>query len=96
MRLSPEKQGRLAQVVAERVQAADREGLAEVTGTATSVRMKALEVIRAFVARDEKLAETARSKVRAMSRPIPEGSPEWNTLVRQIYEQELDRLRKVK
>jgi hypothetical protein len=78
------------------VQQADKEGLVEVEGTSTSVRMKALDVIRAFVARDEKLLEAARAKIRSMARPVPEGSPEWNTILRQLYEQEMDRLRKVK
>ena len=96
MRLSPEKQAHLAQIVAARVQLADKEGLVEVDSTATSVRMKALDVIRAFIARDEKIHEQVRAKIRSMARPIPEGSPEWNTISRQLYEQELDRLRKVK
>ena len=96
MRLSPEKQAHLAQVIATRIVAADKEGLVEVEGTSTSVRTRALDVIKGFIARDEKLLETTRSKIKAMARPIPEGSPEWNTIFRQLYEQELDRLRKVK
>ena len=96
MRLSPEKQAHPAQVIATRIQAADKEGLFEVESTATSVRMKTHDVIKAFIARDEKLLEAARARIRSMARPIPEGSPEWNTLLHQMYEQELDRLRKVK
>lgn len=96
MRLSPEKQAHLAQLIAARVQLADKEGQVEVEATATSVRMKALDVIRAFIARDEKLLQAVQAKIRSMARPIPEGSPEWNTIFRQLYEQELDRLRKVK
>ncbi len=96
MRLSPEKQAHLAQVVTARVQAADGEGLVEVSGTPTAIRMKVLEVIRAFIQRDENIAAQVRTKIRSMSRAIPEGSAEWSTIFRQMYEQELDRLRKTR
>ena len=67
MRLTPEKQAHLAQVIATRIVAADKEGLVEVEGTSTSVRTRTLDVIRAFIARDEKLLETTRSKIQAMA-----------------------------
>ena len=110
MRLSPEKSAHLAQLVATRLvatrKAAPPGGMpaglpggikdVEVKGTETGIRMKALESIRKFIQHDEVIAEAARQRVRSLRRGVPEGSPEWNTLFQQQYEQEMNRLRKVK
>jgi hypothetical protein len=88
----------LAKLIALRVERADDDPAEGVTmkSEVEAVRRRVLESIRTFTKRDEAIVETARSRIRAMSRKVPEGSPEWDRLFRQHYDAELDRLRKVK
>ena len=97
MRLSPEKSLHLAQLVARRVLAAAKakEGV-ETRSSETQLRTRALDTIRAFLKRDEQMAAAARQKIKSLKRDVPEGSAEYEALYRQHYQQELDRLRKVK
>ena len=94
MRLSPEKQIHMAQLVAKRLVAA-KDGM-QAKGSEVTVRQRVLDTIRAFVKRDEQMAEAAKQKIRSLKRDVPEGSAEWDALFRQHYQAELDRLRKVK
>jgi hypothetical protein len=98
VRLTPEKVLHLAGLVATRLERADDEQSEGVTLKVETkdVRLRVLEAIRAFLRRDEQIVETARTRIRSMSRKVPEGSPEWDRLFRQHYDAELDRLRKVK
>ncbi len=97
MRLSPEKQIHLAQVIAKRILAMSKKGSdLEAKGSEVAIRTKALDTLRAFVKRDEQMAEAARQKIRSLQRAIPEGSAEYEALFRQHYQHEMDRLRKVK
>ena len=94
MRLSPEKQVHMAQLVAKRLIAV-KDGV-QTKGSEVTVRQRVLDTIRAFVKRDEQMAEAAKQKIRSLKRDVPEGSAEWDALFRQHYQAELDRLRKVK
>ena len=94
MRLSPEKQIHMAQLVAKRM-LVPTDGLIA-KGSEVIVRTKVLDTIRAFAKRDEQMTETAKQKIRSLKRDVPEGSAEWEALFRQHYNVELDRLRKVK
>ena len=95
MRISPEKQVQLAQMIAKRVEALAKAGELKTSATEVKLRQRALDTIRAFVKRDDQCAEAAKTKIRSIKRDIPEGSAEWETMFRQFYDQELDRLRKV-
>lgn len=98
MRLSPEKMAHLAQVIAARLKAtaaAPNPGFS-LARTDLALRQRALTTLRAFSDRDEQCAETARQKIRTLKRVVPEGSHEWQALFQQHYNQELDRLRKVR
>lgn len=94
MRLSPEKQVHMAQLVAKRLIAV--KDSVQTKGSEVTVRQRVLDTIRAFVKRDEQMAEAAKQKIRSLKRDVPEGSAEWDALFRQHYQAELDRLRKVK
>ena len=97
MRLSPEKSLHIAQLVAKRVVAGAKPGGGvELKGSEVAVRQRALDTIRAFLKRDEQMAETARQKIRSLKRDVPEGSAEWDALFRQHYHVEMDRVRKVR
>jgi hypothetical protein len=95
MRLSPEKQLHLAQLVARRVLALAKQGDVKTSSSEVQIRSRALDTIRAFIRRDEQLAEKARAHVRSMKRDIPEGSAEFDQLYRKFYDEEMNRLRKV-
>ena len=94
MRLSPEKQVHMAQLVAKRLIAV-KDGV-QTKGSEVTVRQRVLDTIRAFVKRDDQMAEVARQKIRSLKRDVPEGSAEYEALFRQHYQHELDRLHKVK
>ena len=94
MRLSPEKQIHMAQLVAKRM-LVPTDGLVA-KGSEVIVRTKVLDTIRAFAKRDEQMTETAKQKIRSLKRDVPEGSAEYEALFRQHYQHELDRLHKVK
>ena len=96
MRLSPEKSLHLAQLVARRLLSGGAAAGLEVKGVEASLRSQALDTIRTFLQRDEAMAEAARTKIRSLQRKVPEGSAEWDALFRQHYQQEMDRLRKVR
>ncbi len=104
MRLSPEKSLHLARLVTARLLARAKAGApaamsggeAQVKGSEHAVRQRVLDTIRAFLDRDEEMAEAARQKIRSVKRNIPEGSAEWDALFRQHYHHELERLRKVR
>ena len=95
MRLSHEKVVHLSHVLVNRLKAAGPDKL-EVRAPTNTVRLRIVESINAFLRREEAIVEKARRKIQSLSRAVPEGSAEWDTLFRQYYAEEMDRLRKVK
>ena len=96
MRLSEDKVAHLTQLVVDRLRSGAQGDVHHVKADIVPLRRVIRDELRAFLMRDEAIAESARKKIRSLSRTVPEGSQEWDTLFRQHYDQELARLRKVK
>lgn len=60
------------------------------------IRLKALQIIEAEMAREEELEESIRRKIAGQKRDIPEGSAEWEILFRKYYEEEMKKIRRVR
>jgi hypothetical protein len=72
--------------------------------TSSSARLKAEEtqvlreikrVLAAELLEEEGIDKSVRTRLASYSRPIAEGSPEWDVLYRKTYEEELRKKRKV-
>lgn len=57
------------------------------------VRLRALDLLRLELRRDEDMERRVRAKIESQRRAIPEGSQEWDILFRKYYEEELAKLR---
>lgn len=49
----------------------------------------------AVLMEEDKIDDFVRQKIRSLSRPIPEGSAEWNVLYRKYKDEEMRRRKKV-
>lgn len=96
MRLSDDKVAHLTQLIVDRLRSGAGADGHQVKADIVPLRRVVRDEFRAFLTRDEAIAESARKKIRSLSRSVPEGSQEWDTLFRQHYDQELARLRKTK
>ena len=84
--LSDEKQMHLAHVIVESVQ-----GMSQTTlmrDQAQALR-EVKRVIAEHMKAEEELEQKVRSRLESYSRPVPEGSQEWDILYRKTYEEEL-------
>jgi len=61
-----------------------------------SVRLKVLQILEQEMAREEELEETVRRKISSQKRDIPVGSSEWEILFRKYYEEEVNKIRRVR
>ena len=61
------------------------------------MRLKALDMLRAVLRKDDEIERRVRSKIMSQKRgSIPEGSQEWDVLFRKYYEEELNKIRSVR
>ena len=56
------------------------------------VRLELVREITEILQIEEKVDHTARDKIRSQKREIPEGSEEWDLLLRRYYAEELKKL----
>jgi len=93
MRLSRERMNLLSSQIVE-----DMAGQEEIVFKypRNEVRLQVVEILRAEMAKEEQIEETARQKVTSLARDIPEGSEEWNVLYDKAYREESEKQRKVK
>ncbi|MCZ6695067.1 MAG: DUF507 family protein [Acidobacteria bacterium] len=60
------------------------------------VRLRALQILEAEMMREEEMEESIRRRITTQKRDIPEGSPEWEVLFRNYYEEEVRKIRRVR
>ena len=84
--LSDEKQTHLAHVILKFLESA-RDG--NLTGDSTTVLREIKRVLTEHVKLEEELDRLVRLKLKSYSRPIPEGSQEWNVMYQKAYTEEL-------
>ena len=84
--LSPDKQTHLAHVILKCL-----EGSKQVTmkGDSAQALREIKRVLAEHMALEEELDRKIRSRLQSYSRPIPEGSEEWNVLYQKTYTEEL-------
>jgi hypothetical protein len=90
MKLNHEKQTHMSHVIVKALEAAPGVKLLD---DRNQVRLKALDLLRAELRRDEEVEQRVRGKILAQKRSIPEGSQEWDILFRKYYEEELHKIR---
>jgi hypothetical protein len=84
--LSDEKQMHLAHVIVKSVQGMSQ---ATVKGDQAQALREVKRVIAEHMKAEEELEQKVRSRLESYSRPVPEGSQEWDILYRKTYEEEL-------
>ena len=57
-----------------------------------NVRLEIVRVMTEFLMTEDKVDRAARTKIRSQKREIPEGSEEWDILLRRYYQEELKKL----
>jgi hypothetical protein len=57
-----------------------------------NVRLEIMRVMMELLVAEEKVDRAARQKIRSQKREIPEGSEEWDLLLRRYYSEELKKL----
>ena len=60
------------------------------------LRLKFVDIIQRFLKRDEDVERAVVQKIESQKKKIPEGSQEWDILFRKYYEEEIDKMRKIK
>ncbi len=85
MRISEERVSHIAHLVSEGIW---KDDLVDFTSDERALKEIKL-VIRDYLLVEDKADETARTKITSLSKKIPEGSPEWDTLYRKSFEEEL-------
>lgn len=87
MILSDERKSHFAHLICDVLYDDD---LVDYTDDAVALRV-AKDAIENFVQEFEKLDAVVRQKVMSLKRTVIEGSPEWETLYKKYYEEELKR-----
>jgi hypothetical protein len=60
------------------------------------VRLKILQILEYELGKEEELEEAIRRKITSQKRDIPEGSSEWEILFRKYYEEEVNKVRRIR
>lgn len=60
------------------------------------VRLRILQILEHEMAREEEIEESVRRKISSQKRDIPVGSSEWDVLFRKYYEEEVNKIRRVR
>jgi len=89
MRLSREKIIHLSHVI---IKGLIEEEAVDFLKPENDVRLEIVRVITEELMIDDKIDEVVRKKLASYSRPILEGSREWDIMYRKLYEEELNRL----
>jgi len=84
--LSDEKQTHLAHVMLKFLENARD---ANLKGDSTTVLREIKRVLTEHMKLEEELDRLVRLKLKSYSRPIPEGSQEWNVMYQKTYSEEL-------
>lgn len=91
MLLSDDKVSHLSHVILRSLKA---DPAAALKGDEAQVLREIKRVLAAELAQEEDVDRAVRARLASYSRPIVEGSPEWDVLYRKTYEEELRRRRK--
>jgi hypothetical protein len=89
VRLSRDKINILSHCVSDTLAEIDEVTFKEDRNT---IRLAALEILTKWLKKEERIDKIAREKIESQTRPIPEGSEEWDILYRKYYEEELQGL----
>jgi len=84
--LSDEKKTHLAHVILKFFEVA---GDAKLKGDSTTALREIKRVLTEHMKLEEELDRLVRMKLKSYSRPIPEGSQEWNVMYQKTYTEEL-------
>ena len=60
------------------------------------IRLRMLQILEQEMAREEEIEEMVRRKISSQKRDIPVGSSEWDVLYRKYYEEEVNKVRRVR
>ncbi len=93
MRLSHERCVHLSHMF---INALEDDDSVDFLGDLNDVRLRALQILEAEMAREDEVEETVRAKIAHQKRDIPEGSPEWEVLFRKYYEEEIKKIRRIR
>ena len=86
-RLSESRISHLAHLVVNGIK---RDGLAELPNEGRALS-EAKRVLHEFFEREDHYDDIVRQKIQSLSRPIPQGSREWDVLYRKYLEEEMRR-----
>jgi hypothetical protein len=89
MRLSREKINLLSHLIVQELANCKEVKLLQ---SDNDVRLEVLRVITEELMVDDEIDQRVRQKLASYSRPILEGSREWDIMYRKLYEEELNRL----
>jgi hypothetical protein len=93
MRLSREKVVYLSHILIEHL---EKDPAIKLREEPNAIRNYIVDVLMKQLLKDEKMEETARRKIRSMKKNVVEGSRDWDILFWKYYQEELDKLRKIK
>ena len=85
MLLSDEKVSHLSHVILSHLKASS---IVRLKGDPTAALRLIKRILAAELTEEEALDRIVRARLSSYSRPIPEGSPEWDTLFRKTLEEE--------
>ena len=85
MRISEERVTHISHLVSEGIW---KDDLVDFTSDEKALK-EIKKVFLNYLLMEDKADEAARMKIDSLSRKIPEGSPEWDTLYRKYFEEEL-------
>ncbi len=89
MRLSDDKINHLSHLLIKRIMKDDN---FEIFAEENDVRLEIVKTIKEELEIDDQIDQRVRKKLESYSRPIIEGSNEWDILYRKMYEEELNKL----
>ncbi len=89
MRLSREKMTQLSHLIVNGLM--DEEGIGFFKDD-NDVRLEIFNIINDELMLDDQLDKNVRQKLASYSRPIMEGTREWDVMYRKLYEEELNRM----
>lgn len=84
--LSDDKQTHLAHVILSSLQKLPQ---AQMIGDSTQALREIKRILAEHMKVEEELVQKVRSRLQSYSRPIPEGSQEWDVLYQKTYAEEL-------
>ena len=93
MRLSRERCVHLSHMAIHALEDDDR---VEFMQEPNDIRLKILQILEAEMIRQDQIEESVRRRITSQKRDIPVGSPEWEVLFRKYYEEEIDKIKRVR